>query len=239
MSQQRTRLSKLVRDARGNGKKGKFAGGKWSRSAARSGLRCGCSRSRPPAHGRPAPRRCPITTAMPGPRRRQRCRPLLARLFSPLTRRRARARSPPRPARDPQALTRGRGGRGTACFSPVPPVAGPQGARGLGSSVLLQSSGAWCDACAAAHAPGRRAFALASLRGGASADGMEARIGPLKAKRLIPAAKYRPRACYAPCPPAPRSRCPCRGAGLRACSARLISGHAQASREELGGCRGI
>ena len=160
-------------------------------------------------------------------------------VLSPLTRRRARARSPPRPARDPQALTRGRGGRGTACFSPMPPVAGPQGARGLGSSVLLQSSGAWCDACAAAHAPGRRAFALASLRGGASADGMEARIGPLKAKRLIPAAKYRPRACYAPCPPAPRSRCPCRGAGLRACSARLISGHAQASREELGGCRGI
>ena len=145
-----------------------------------------------------------------------------------------RARHPRHPpaACDPQALTRGRG-RGASCFSPALPVAGPPGARGLGSCALQRSSGAWSGAWAA-RAPGRRAFALASLRGGATADGMEAQIGPLKAKRLCPSARYRPLACCAP------RACLRRGCtGSRGRSARLTSGGAQASREELGGRRGI
>lgn len=82
----------------------------------------------------------------------------------------------------PQAPRRSPSRYSVACFSPsVAP-----GTRLPGIIDLLAGSLALCAA------PARRAFALAPLRGGATADGMAADIGPLKAKRLCSTAKYRP-----------------------------------------------
>jgi len=85
-------------------------------------------------------------------------------------------------AQGPQAPRRGSSVRSAACFSPALPVA--PGTRLSGIIAMLAGSGALCSA------PARRAFELAPLRGGA--HGMAADIGPLKAKRLCSASKYRP-----------------------------------------------